>query len=214
MKKSDLLQKLGFVDAFDNFSPIEGTILEGWNGDSPMLPAVVNEVKPKLLIEVGSWMGQSGVHFAKAVKELNLDCSVICVDTWLGSVEHWMDPKIKPKLELVNGYPTFYKRFLTNVKNAGVEDCVVPLPMPSLIAANFLKANNIMADVIYIDGSHDQSDVFNDLMAYWPLLNPGGMIFGDDLPWESVKSAVYAFSAEIGYPVLEQGINWIFRKRT
>ena len=213
MKKSDLLEKLKLEDAFKDFEPVPNTELWGWNGDVPLIPAIVNEVKPKLLIEVGSWMGQSGVNFAKTVKNLNLDCTVVCVDTWLGSVEHWTDENLRSKLELVNGYPSFYKRFLTNVKNAGVEDVVVPVPMPSLIAANFLKHNNLLADVIYIDGSHDQSDVYNDLMAYWPLLNEKGIIFGDDLPWDSVKTAVQAFSAEVGHPMLEQGINWVLRKR-
>lgn len=213
MKKSELLTKFGMEDPMKGFEPLPDTQLWGWNGDAPLLPAIVAEVKPKLLIEIGSWMGQSGVHFAKAVKELQLDCSVICVDTWLGSVEHWMDPNLRPKLELVNGYPSFYKRFLTNVKNAAVEDVVLPLPMPSLIAANFLKENKIMADVIYVDGSHDQNDVFNDLSAYWKLLNDGGILFGDDWPWDSVREAVQAFAAEVGQPVLQQGVHWIFRKR-
>ena len=50
-------------------------------------------------------------------------------------------------------------------------------------------------------------------MAYWKLLNDGGILFGDDWPWTSVQEAVQAFCAEVGTPVLQQGIHWILRKR-
>lgn len=213
MNKKELLKMFNMVDPFEGFQPVPDTKLEGWNGDREILPALVNETKPKLLIEVGSWMGQSCVNFARAVKRLNLDCTVLAVDTWLGSAEHWLDPNIRPKLELVNGRPSIYNRFLTNVINAEVDDVVLPLPMPSLIASNFLKAFKLSADLIYIDGSHDQNDVYNDLQAYWELLNNGAVIVGDDWKWDSVREAVQAFSAEIGYPVLVQDINWILRKR-
>jgi predicted O-methyltransferase YrrM len=212
MNKKELLELLNLPDAFENFEPIPNTILDGWNGNSPLLSVVVNEVKPSCIIEIGSWLGQSAVNFSTTVKKLNLECPVICVDTWLGSVEHWIDPKIRPMLELQNGYPSFYKRFLTNCKNYQVDDVVVPIPMPSLIAANFLKEYKIKADIIYVDGSHDQNDVFNDLSAYWPMLNNGGILMGDDASWDAVFNAVQAFSAEIGHPMLQQGIFWMFRK--
>jgi len=213
MNKKQVLETLGLPDAFEGFQQVPNTKLVGWNGDTAVFGKLVREVKPKTIIEVGSWMGQSSCNFGRNVKANNLDTAVICVDTWLGSVEHWQDPAIKPMLELENGRPTFYKRFLTNAINEGVSDVIVPLSLPSLIAGNYLKANKITADLIYIDGSHDQKDVYNDLELYWQLLAPGGLCFGDDAPWISVITAVKAFSAEVGVPTAVQGINWFLRKR-
>ena len=44
------------------------------------------------------------------------------------------------------------------------------------------------------------------------LLSPGGVVFGDDFPWDSVANAVKAFCAEKGVPYQVADINWIIRK--
>jgi predicted O-methyltransferase YrrM len=213
MNKKEVLKALNFTDAFEGFKPLEDAKLTGWNGDSPLLPMLVAEVKPKLIVEVGSWMGQSSINLAKAIKSLNLDCTLICVDTWLGSIEHWQDPNIKPMLNLKHGRPDFYDTFLSNVKAAGVDDVVVPVSMPSLVAANYLKGAKLNADLIHLDGSNEQFDVFHDLVNYWDLLNPGGMCFSDDWNWTQVQEAIKAFCAQTGTPVINQNIHWMIRKR-
>ena len=214
MNKKEVLEKLKILeDPFENFIPVPNTVLEGWNGDSPFIPAMVNEVKPNLVLEVGSWMGQSSINFAKSLKALGLDSSVVCIDTWLGSTEHWIDLNLREKMDLRNGRPSFYNKFLTNIRNYKVEDMVTPLSLPSLAAASVLKHYEFKADLIYIDGSHDTQDVYNDLKAYWDLLNPNGIMFGDDFTWSSVVDGVQAFCSETGTPCLQQGINWVLRKQ-
>jgi len=214
MNKKEVLASFGMQDPFDGFTPDPNSKLWGWNGDSPLFGALVEKLQPKQVIEVGSWMGQSSCNLASSVKRVGLtECSVICIDTWLGSLEHWVDPELRAHMKLKNGFPTFYYDFLSNVANLGLQDVVVPMPMPSLTGAALLKKKGIKAELIYIDGSHETLDVYNDLEAYWPLLAPGGIIFGDDWGWESVSTAVKAFSAQIGSPVLMASqINWCFQK--
>ena len=79
-----------------------------------------------------------------------------------------------------HGYPTVYYQFLANVLYAGLQDYIVPLPNTSGIAARFLEKLKIQADLIYIDGSHDEEDVYADLASYWKLLRPTGVLIGDD----------------------------------
>ncbi len=213
MNKQELLKTLSLPDAFEGFVPVEGTKLWGWNGDRQIFPALIQQLKPSLIIEVGSWMGQSAANMGSSCKALGLtNTSVVCIDTWLGSKEHWRDPNLVGHLELQNGYPTFYRRFLTNMVQAGVSDIVVPLPMPSQIGASYLKDFNLQAELIYIDGSHDEKDVYDDLTAYWDILHPGGVVFGDDWPWTSVSNAVKAFCAEKGCVYSIHDINWLIRK--
>ena len=67
-----------------------------------------------------------------------------------------------------------------------------------MIGARWFAKENIKADLIYIDASHDYEDVRVDLEAYWPLLNEGGVIFGDDYnehQWPGVVEAVNEFFA-------------------
>jgi hypothetical protein len=212
MNKNELLTTLNLKDPFEEFQPLPNTNLWGWNGDRAIFPLLIQQLKPSLIIEVGSWMGLSAANMATTCQKLGLDTAVICVDTWLGSKEHWRDPNLVQHLELENGYPTFYKRFLTNMVNAGVSGTVLPVPMPSQIGASYLKDFNLQAELIYVDGSHDEKDVYDDLMAYWELLAPGGVVFGDDWPWETVSNAVKAFCAEKGCPYTVHEINWLIRK--
>ena len=215
MKKQDLLVKLGMVGPFENYEPNSEAKLWGWNGIGPIFAGMVNEIKPALVIEVGSWMGQSSVSLAAALKEQGLvDSTLICVDTWLGSKEHWTEVDLRAHLGLEHGYPTFYFNYLSNIANAGVSEHVFPLPLPSQIAAEYLKTHGLMAELIYLDASHQEKDVYNDLQSYWQLLSAGGMMFGDDYDDTGVSQAVLAFSAEIGAPVGVSGINWFIRKRS
>lgn len=213
MNKQEVLKVLGLADPFAGFSPVPDTKLWGWNGDRAIFGRLVKEVRPALVIEVGSWLGQSAVTMAVACAAEGLPAALVCVDTWLGSLEHWRQPDLRQHLELVNGYPTFYRRFLSNMVTSGVHGRVVPMPMPSTIAARFLKAAGVQAQLIYLDGSHDEKDMLSDLNDYWELLSPGGIIFGDDWPWESVARAVKAFCASrsgLGYRL--DAINWMIRK--
>jgi predicted O-methyltransferase YrrM len=210
MKKTEVLEKLGLEDPFAGFEADPTSELWGWNGNGPVFGEVFNRSKPSLIIEVGSWMGQSTCTMANLLKP-NDGC-IIAIDTWLGSAEHWLDKDLKQKMVLVNGRPTFYNNFLSNCEIADVSGNVVPLSVPSQVGAEILKAKNITSKMIYIDGSHSFGDVFADILAYWDLLEAGGILFGDDWPWDSVSNAVKAAAAELGMPPVVSGINWAFQK--
>ena len=159
-----------------------------------------------MIVEVGTWKSASAVFFAQLMKDRGIDGAVICVDTWLGGF-HSMPirenkPNIEPGWEIEkyykNGYPTLYYQFLANVVRKGLADYVVPIANTSVIAARWLAHHRIGADVIYVDGSHDEDDVYRDLLEYWKLLNYNGVICGDDFKacWYGVIAAVNRFARE------------------
>ncbi len=214
MTKGELLQTLKLPDAFLDAAPVESATLWGWHGEHPIFNKIIADTKPHLIIEVGSWMGLSTVSMARALKQNGFfDTAIICVDTWLGSIEHWVEDQWRPKLELTNGYPSFYKNFISNILLTGHADDIVPLPMPSLMGARFLALHNIRADVIYVDGSHDKDDVYRDVSAYWELLAPGGVLFGDDFPLPGVAASVTRFAREqdIAYQTIDD-VYWMLKK--
>lgn len=215
MRKNELLQKLNLPNAFEHFDADKNSVLWGWNGDVPAFEGLIQELLPTLIIEVGSWLGQSTSTMAQALKRHGLEnSSILAIDTWLGSQEHWSNPEHREHLGLEFGYPTLYRRFLSNMKNATSEDKIVPLPLPSLIAARYLSSKGVVAELIYIDGSHDEKDVYDDLSAYWELLARGGIIFGDDWSiFDSVNRAVTRFAQEKSLQVEINGFHWRMRKR-
>jgi len=203
MKLSDLHA----TDPYKGFNPSRyPEDLHGWDSEAPVFWNLIDQVQPDLIIEVGSWKGASAIHMAKRIKEWGLDTKIVCVDTWLGSLEMWKDksdPTRYQSLRLKNGYPQLYYTFLANVVRAGMQDVIIPFPCTSVIAARWFAEEQVKADMVYIDASHDFEDVFADMSAYWTIAET--VMFGDDLPLPGVKAAVEQFSDDMNLTV--QG-NW------
>jgi predicted O-methyltransferase YrrM len=180
-------------NVYKNIQPSGNKHVQGWQSYSPCFQALVEQTKPKTIIEVGSWLGASAINMAKITKQLNLDTKIYCVDTWLGAPEFWTWGNNTPDrdLKIKNGYPQVYFDFLANVVEHNVQDVIIPIPNTSYIGYMILKHYNISADLIYIDGSHEYVDVKNDIVCYLELLNSNGIMFGDDYAsWPGVNKAV------------------------
>jgi len=94
--------------------------------------------------------------------------------------------------------------------SAGLTSVVIPLPAPANIASKFLgylldKDEMPTADLIFIDGNHDYDDVRADIANYFPLLSPGGIMFGDDFAWAGVSKAVNEYALRHNLTVVSPG---------
>lgn len=210
---ADLLHAVHGGDIYEGFDfrsyPED---LAGWGGDSQAFAELIRETKPGFIIEVGSWKGASAVTMADAMKAEGIDGKILCVDTWLGALEFWSDqsdPERFRALECKHGFPSVYYRFLANVCHRGHQPRIVPFPLPSSAAALWLLRTDLRADLIYLDGSHEEEDVYQDLLDYHALLRPGGRIFGDDWGWSGVRAAVERFAAENRLPIRHLHDKWI-----
>ncbi len=163
-----------------------------WNSSHTIFRELVERVKPEVILEVGSWKGWSAIQMAKWCKP---STDIVCVDTWLGSFELLglggdLDAKITTDLL---GYPNVYRTFLKNIKFHGFTHKIHPIPNTSLVAYRVLRHLEVRPELIYIDAGHSFEDVVADVNAYWQLLAPGGVIFGDDYSLPGVKQAVDLF---------------------
>lgn len=215
-----LMEKIHHGNVYAGFDPF-GYIDELNGGEIyPIVAQIVEGLKPKLAIEVGSWKGKSAIHLASAMCGAGENVAVVCVDTWLGSdpVHAWRfrdDPVWGMQGRFKNGYPTLYYQFLANVMIAGYQDVIVPFPNTSHVAAGWFAHENIQADYIYIDGCHDEDFVYLDLVDYWPLLKPGGVMVGDDYSanWSGVVCGVGRFARENKLTIYQaEGEKWILQK--
>lgn len=157
-----------------NDLPFDG---HGWFINAEQLHPFLAARQPKVVVEVGSWLGSSTRFIAENIQEGGV---VYAVDTWRGSpteAVHLQDPRL----------PYLYQLFLSNVKHAGLTDKIIPVRMDSLEAA---KALNVKADLIYLDGAHDTESVYNDIIAWNPHLAQDGVMCGDDWGWVSVQAGV------------------------
>lgn len=212
------------VDPWAGFDPSQHPEdLQGWHGDHPLLSRLVVEEQPQLVVEVGSWKGQSSTHLGRALRDLGpadgAPRQLLCVDTWLGALEFWRDqddPERYRSLDLHHGYPRVYYQFLANIAHAELQDTVIPFPQTSITAARWLIERGVSPDLVYIDASHEENDVYADLTYFWHAARSGAVLFGDDYQtqfWPGVVNAVDAFAEERGVDVeVVDEMFWILRK--
>jgi hypothetical protein len=179
-------------NVYDGILPSESDYVQGWNSNEPIFEDLITKIRPRNIIEVGTWLGGSAINMSKIIKKLNLDTKIYCVDTWLGAEEFWTGAAHTPErnLKCKNGYPQVYFDFLSNVVKHEVQDIIIPIPNTSFIGSKILKHMGITADLIYVDGSHEYEDVKLDIINYMDILNSNGVMFGDDIGWGGVNKAV------------------------
>lgn len=208
--------RLHRVDPYEGFRPEDWPDdSSGWGSDSAAFGELVEELKPSRLIEVGTWKGGSALTLAGHLDRLGLDAEILCVDTWLGALEMWTDlddPDRHGSLNLRHGYPSLYYTFLGNVVRAGHQHRITPFPVPSVTAAQWCAMNGVKADLIYIDGSHEEDDVYQDLVSWWDLVRTGGVLFGDDWTWDGVRLAVERFAGENNLTISHRHDKWELRR--
>ena len=121
----------------------------------------------RLYAEIGTWTGAGST--AWVIQNTNLD--VICIDTWEGSTEHHDYEDYRRRL------PTLYETFCVNLW--GAQQRITPLRASSDDALDILVKHEVYPDFIYIDGSHEEEDVYNDISKTLKTF-PDAVIFGDD----------------------------------
>ena len=189
--------------------------VSGWGSDSPAFGELIEMVRPTRVIEVGTWKGGSALTMARELAARQLDAEVVCVDTWLGALEMWLDLDDTTRygaLDLRHGFPNLYYRFLANVVRAGEQGRITPFPVPSVTAAQWCALRGIRAELIYIDASHEEDDVYQDLVVWWDQVRDGGILFGDDWAWDGVRLAVQRFAGEEGLTVRHSHDKWFLKK--
>lgn len=165
--------------------------LQGWNSDGPVFAALIDRVKPKTIIEVGSWKGASAIHMAGLAPE----AIIYAVDLWVPHIGVGLGEFPRTHIPERWDAPTFYHQFLFNVWMMEKTRQIIPVRGLTVPIAACLGAWGVQADLIYLDASHDELSVWQDLGVYWPLLRPGGILLGDDYSSHpGVKRAVDRFA--------------------
>lgn len=136
------------------------------------LEAVEKANRADVLIEVGSYKGQSACFMAEAIRNSQKDLLFVCVDHFQGSEEHTEKD--------------FYHQFLRNT--APLSRWIKPLREDSVTASQRFKDNDVF--FVFIDASHDYDSVKADIEAWLPKIRKGGILAGHDFHHQPVIDAV------------------------
>jgi len=120
-------------DRFDSNTIEKNCNIENWQypDSTNIFRQFITEKRPTLIIELGSYLGWSAITMANICKQNGIDCKILCIDTWLGSVEHWRKDKCNSLSKynyFSNGTSTMFDSFCKNVISHGVENYIIPLP--------------------------------------------------------------------------------------
>ena len=122
----------------------------------------------------GSLAGFSTKVFARHFEK------VYSVDPYAAGYDDGHD-KNSDSIRLTLARDLFTLRFIDEPK-------VVQYREPSVAASRRFADRSL--DFVYLDGSHTYEAVKEDIAMWQPKVKPGGMLAGDDLPWEGVTRAV------------------------
>jgi cephalosporin hydroxylase len=172
-----------------------------------------------VLVEVGSFWGQSAVYLAEAAKIADKDLRVYAVDSW--SMNPNTDPWLFDKTSKTNVEPgvhaehhdSLFETMAHFVDRTGLSpDPLRIMRMDSLEAADLFTGRSPL-HFVFLDGNHSYEYLTRELMEWEPLISvAGGMIAGHDYHpgFPGVKKAVDEYFGR-SQAVEVKGRSWIVR---
>jgi O-antigen biosynthesis protein len=142
------------------------TPVEAWHGHIPYGMYVVDVLKPKMIVELGTYNGDSYCAFCQAVKELQLETRCYAVDTWMGDPQAGFYGR-EVLAELRAYHDRLYGSFSRLIQSTFDE-----------ALAHFSDGS---IDILHIDGYHTYEMVMHDFESWLPKVRPGGIILLHDI---------------------------------
>lgn len=162
---------------------IDTEAVPGWFHHGPKILELLDQHRPKVCVELGSWLGASAIPVARSIRRWG--GTLTCVDTWGGDI-HTTTAKS----------PWMLVSCARNIIDGGVGPSVRLIPSESVIAGQHWSGP---IDYLYVDADHSEQACAADLAAWFPHVRPGGLIVGDDYDnplFPGVKSAWESFARE------------------
>lgn len=146
----------------------------------PNWDQLLPQLKPQKILEIGSYEGASTCYCIKTLSPLVEKLEIYCIDSWEGGIEHQ-----KAGVNMSSVEQRFKVNAAIAVKNAACPVKLVCYKEKSITALSKLIAQGMSRyfDFIYVDGSHEATDVLADAVLAFELLRKGGIIAFDDYLW-------------------------------
>jgi GT2 family glycosyltransferase len=163
------------------------TDVTSWHEHIPFGLYAVAALRPRVLVELGTWKGDSYCAFCQAVQSLGLTTEAYAVDTWAGD-EH-TGPYGPEALEQLRAHhDPLYGSFSHLVQETFDE------------AAGRFDDGSI--DLLHVDGAHGYDAVTHDLVTWLPKLTGCGVVLLHDTSVRDPGFGVWRLWAEVSprYP--------------
>lgn len=153
---------------------------DGWREHIPFAFTLVENIKPKIFVELGTYKGASYFAFSNAVLEYNVDCKCYAVDTWEG-----------------DGHVGFYGPEVFDLVSKYNEK----FSFSKLLKMQFDEAKEYFADneidILHIDGFHTYDIVRHDFHNWLNKVKKNGIILLHDTQVKRDDFGVYKLWEEL-----------------
>ena len=177
--------------------------LGNWSGHLAFANDLIADLKPSLLVELGTHYGESYFGMCQSIQENQLNCVCYAVDHWLGE-EHagYYSEEVFTEVNEYNR--RFYKDF-SYLLRAPFDDVLMQFADETI-------------DLLHIDGLHTYEAVLHDFRSWFPKVAVGGIILLHDIEvrhanfgiwklWEELSrefSETFTFQHDWGLGVLKK----------
>jgi len=157
-------------------------VFSTWMEHTPFAYDLVEALKPRLLVELGTQGGVSYFSMCQAIEEFGLPTLAYAVDTWKGDShtdnygEEIYDAVNKHNLEKYRGFSYLLRMFFDEALTHFSDESV---------------------DLLHIDGLHTYDAVKHDFDTWYPKVRPGGIILFHDITARIQDFGVWKFWAEL-----------------
>ena len=166
-----------------------------WIQHAPFAMYLIDALRPRNFVELGTFYGVSYCAFCQAVKELELDTSCYAIDTWEGDPQggFFGDEVL---VDLRQHHDPLYSQF------------------SELIRSSFSEASKRFAsssiDLLHIDGFHTFDAVKNDFDTWLPKMSERGIVLFHDIAvrendfgvwklWEDLRTRYPSYEVTFGF---------------
>ena len=171
----------GFLSALSFRSP-EKIVPSAWHEHGPFAFWLVEKLRPRVLVELGTHNGFSYFAFCQAIRMVGLSAAAFAVDRWTGD-EHagFYGEEVYPDVEAYNHEQ--YSDISTLMKMAFAD------------APQYFEDGSV--DLLHIDGRHHFDDVKTDFEFWLPKLSARAVVLFHDTNVREREFGVHRFWSEV-----------------
>jgi hypothetical protein len=153
----------------------------GWLGHAPFAFWLIENLRPKSLVELGTHHGYSYFCFCQQIVLQKIPCRCVAIDHWKGD-EHagFYGESVFATVQKANGQYAGFSRLV----RASFADAVVEFADRSI-------------DLLHIDGRHRYEDVKQDFEIWRPKLSDNSVVLFHDTQVRRDDFGVYRYWPEI-----------------
>jgi glycosyltransferase involved in cell wall biosynthesis len=169
-----------FLSALSFRAP-ERVVPSAWHEHAPFAFWLVQQLKPEMLVELGTHHGFSYFAFCQAIRMAGLSTAAFAVDRWTGD-EHagYYGEEVYQSVEAFN-----VERY---------QDVSTLLKMPFSDALAYFEDGSI--DLLQLDGRHFYDDVKADFESWFPKLSDRAVVLFHDINVREREFGVHRFWSE------------------